>query len=276
MKLLEAVQTEDLDEAPICELSLEMNSAPADRVQVPLCFIVDQCCRMNGTFVRYLYPVPSCTPLVSRRNAATVLMSASKQLRWPDKHFSSQEDYDKGNGDKKLHDDIIDFLKTRGLGFSPGCENTSGKEFVGLLQSVLFAVQPHLQKLHGRKKNFIPCYFGPLMEKVYNNPSAHHHKCPPLTQAFLDKLSSSLYVVLDVPWLQKPRWNECASSLKALVLNIDEYRNYLEHQASQQNIRHRSPTPLRCTADGKSTNIHVMKGASVRSADLISRYTLYL
>jgi hypothetical protein len=57
IQLLEAVLTGDLDETPICELSGEMNSGPADRVQVPLSFIVNQCCRMYGTFVRYLYPV---------------------------------------------------------------------------------------------------------------------------------------------------------------------------------------------------------------------------
>ena len=44
---------------PVCELRKEMNAHSAELVQVPLQFIIDQCCRVNGSFVRYLYPSTS-------------------------------------------------------------------------------------------------------------------------------------------------------------------------------------------------------------------------
>ena len=48
-------QSEWLDadgDEPVCELRKEMNAHSAELVQVPLQFIIDQCCRVNGSFVR--------------------------------------------------------------------------------------------------------------------------------------------------------------------------------------------------------------------------------
>ena len=267
-KLLESIQSDEMLGDVVCELSKEMNSH--DIVQVPLGFLIEPCCKENGNFIRYLYPTAT-VPELSMRNAATVLMGASKQLRWPEKNFTNPDDYKQGNGLKRLYDDIIDFLMSRNLGFAPGCENTSGKEFVRGLQGVLFSLQPHLKTLQDRKKNFVPVYFEPLIKNVYNNPASHHHKRSPLSREVLNKLGSSLYTLLSVPWLQRPKWKECAESIKALAANIDDYRTYLEHQGKQQLIRHRSPTPLRSITDGKSSNIHMIKSASVRSVRLISR-----
>lgn len=83
-------------------------------------------------------------------NPAKCCDSASKELRWPDKNFKTSQE----------------FLKSRSLGFSAGCENTTGKEFVRALQSVFFALQPHLKTLQGRKKPFILLFFDPIIETV--------------------------------------------------------------------------------------------------------------
>jgi len=56
--LLSVTQPErllDMHGEPVCELRKEMNAPPAESVQVPLGFNVDQCCKVNGSFVRYLY-----------------------------------------------------------------------------------------------------------------------------------------------------------------------------------------------------------------------------
>ena len=44
-------------------------------------------------------------------------------LLWPEKNFSSRQDYQAGNGDKRLFDDIVDFLMDKKLGFTGGCED---------------------------------------------------------------------------------------------------------------------------------------------------------
>ena len=49
-------QSEWLDadgDEPVCELRKEMNAHSAELVHVPLQFIIDQCCRVNWSFVRY-------------------------------------------------------------------------------------------------------------------------------------------------------------------------------------------------------------------------------
>ena len=47
-----------------------MNAHSAELVQLPL-----QCCRVNGSFVRYLYP--STTQSMVEKNTIEVLMNAS-------------------------------------------------------------------------------------------------------------------------------------------------------------------------------------------------------
>ena len=60
-------------------------------------------------------------------------MQSSKVVKWPDKNFQTVEEYEKGNGDKCLYDNIIRFLQSKGLGFVGGCHLTTGKEYVRTL-----------------------------------------------------------------------------------------------------------------------------------------------
>ena len=60
--------------------------------------------------------------------------------------------YEIGSGDYRFHDDIIDFLKERRLGFTPGFENITGKQVVKGLSDALFYIQP----FNGRISNFVP------------------------------------------------------------------------------------------------------------------------
>ena len=277
-KLLETAKVQvlpdwlpDLDAQPERFLSRIIEHLFSECVQVPLGFNVLECCRMNGNFVQYVYPCSS-TAAQTQQNALTVLMSAAKELRFPHKNFKTAEEYKRGNGDKRLQDDIVEFLQDKQLGFVGGCENTSGKEFVRTLQNTLFTLQPHLSTLQERKAAFIPPYFVPLLQKVYNNPAAHHHKPAPLTQDRLDKLSRSLYTVLAFPWMQKPRWKQCADATCQLTMNVDMYHDYLKRTAEEQNHRHRSPTPLRFPSDGKSAHVQSIVTASCRPQALISRY----
>ena len=44
----------------VCKLSKEINSP--ERVEVPLGFVIEPCCKENGNFIRYLYPTASISP----------------------------------------------------------------------------------------------------------------------------------------------------------------------------------------------------------------------
>ena len=74
--------------------------------------------RINGNFVWYVYSASASRDIVlPERSAATVLMQSAKELKWPEMNFKTAEEYQGGNGDKQLYDDIIWFLQSKRLGF---------------------------------------------------------------------------------------------------------------------------------------------------------------
>ena len=141
---------------------------PSQRVTVDLSFYEVECCTLNGRFILYSEEVVveqehSPNP---QKNAFAVMMMAAKELKLPPKVFSTPERYKVGRGDHRLHDDIIDFLKGKCLGFSTGTENTTGKQIVKVLTDALYYIQPHLQTLTGRILNFLPSYFSSMLGQV--------------------------------------------------------------------------------------------------------------
>ena len=229
---------------------------------------------MNGRYVRYEMATdeqPQITPI---RNAFTVLMDASKQLKLPAKTFSTPERYEIGRGDHRLHDDIIDFLKERGLGFSPGTENTTGKQVVKALCDALFFIQPHLTTLCGRITSFIPTYFNCLMQRVYNDPQQHKHAIAPIKREALSKIGAPLYDLMLLPVMQASRWQEFSTAVDALAKNIDKYKEYLEQQVEKMQKAHQSPSPVRSFGDGKSSHVKFILGAATRKPNLITRYKI--
>ena len=100
-----------------CSLSRDREFLPSQRVLVDLSFNVVECCSLNGRYVRYEVAVQQEDKDHSPRNAFTVMMAASKQLKLPSKLFATPERYEAGRGDHRLHDDVIDFLEREAFGF---------------------------------------------------------------------------------------------------------------------------------------------------------------
>lgn len=156
-----------------------------------------------------------------------------------------------------MHDDIVDFLKERGLGISPGVEHTTGKLVVKTLADALFYIQPHEKTLSGRIPNFIPSYFSCLLEQVYNDPKSHKHAISPIKRETLQKITASLYTLMLLPLMQTARWKVC---IAAIAKNIDKYIEYLHQQATKMKEAHRSPTPIRSCGDGTSSHVKLLWG----------------
>ena len=74
-------------------------------------------------------------------NAFSVLMDSARTLVLPE-HRGSGESSASGSlrGDWQLHNDLIDLLRARGLGWRFGEEKTSGKAFTDGLAGVLFNI----------------------------------------------------------------------------------------------------------------------------------------
>ena len=250
-----------------CSISKTLDSV--EKISVDLGFNVTECCAINGRYVRFITEKDSnSAPL---QNAATVLMASASKLRLPSK-LLSMERYEKGRGDYRLHDDIIDFLDRKNLGFGAGLENTTGKQVVKALADTLFFLQPHLKTINGRIPNFIPSYFACVMEKSYNDPTAHKHSVPPIKCEILGKLNESLYSVLLLPAIQSSRWKDFTMAVRILSDNCHKYVIYLEEKAKVVQQNHLSPTPIRSALDGKSSNLKFIVKADVRRPCIIARY----
>ena len=85
------------------------------------------------------------------------MMAASKradQLRLPSMRGSEDLRAAPGGyrGDWRLYNDVISFFAKRKLGFTKGCEDTSGAAFVGALADTLFEIlqEPRLERLRLR------------------------------------------------------------------------------------------------------------------------------
>ena len=157
------------------------------------------------------------------------------------------------------------------MAFSPGTENTTGKQIVKALSDALFYIQPHLKTLHGRINDFIPAYFTSFMhQKVYNDPKIHKHTIPPIKREALEKVSSPLYALMLLPLMQTSKWHEFFVAVDTLAKNIQKYKEYLQQWAEKMTEAHRSPTPIRSFCD--ASNVKFVLGAVIRGPNLMQRY----
>ena len=211
----------DINSECKCYLSQDGKS---NKVQVPLEFNVLQCCELNGKWVLFILSNDhgASSSINIPRSAFELLMASSRKLHLPKEMGSSTR------GDIRLYNDIIHFMSNNSLGFHAGVEQTSGKLIVSTLQKVLFYIEPHLTTLNGRKANFLPTYFQPLLNTVYNNPTAHHHAVKPLEKSKLDDLSQILFECLSLSCLYPSKWQPFKSALEELSFNLVGYIDYLK------------------------------------------------
>ena len=253
-----------------CSLSKSIDCTQS--VMIELGFNVLECCSLNGQFVRYIVEERDLNcGTSSQRDAFTVLMTSAKKPRLPPKLLTPGK-YDSGRGDHRLHDDIIDFLGTKKLGFGAGTENTTGKQVVKALSNALFYFQPHCKSLNDRIPHFVPSYFDCLMVKVYNNPAAHRHRGAPIKREILIKTNALLYAVMILPALQTVLWKEFTDSLHVLSENCHKYITYLEEKATEVQKNHHSPSPGRSILDGTSSNRKFVVRATIRKPCIVERY----
>ncbi len=256
---------------PACSIRESKDTVSDVAVQVG--FNVVLCCQLNGRFVQYVYPQEKRSKQASGSspiNAFSILMSAAREQRLPRKLLA--KDAENGRSDYKLHDDIIDFLATKKLGFSAGCEMTSGKQVVSTLQHSLFYLLPHLPTLKSRNQSFLPDYFVPFTEKTYSDTKAHKHSLPPLDRKKLVSLCREMYGTLSLPCMSEQSWKTFSSSLYSLAKNVDNYIEYLQQKLIEMQKTHHEPTPLRTPVDGNSSNVRCVAEAKVRPPRLIARY----
>ncbi len=229
------------------------------KVQVP------ECCEANGKCVRFIFTVLAECTGPSCRNATDVSMSSAQTLHLPKEIDSSANN----RGDVLLYNDIICFMSNRSLGFHAGTEQTSGKQIIVALQKLLFYIEPHLRTLNGRKANFVPTYFQPLLQTVHNNPTSHGHSVKPLERS---KFENPFSIYLSLPAISTRNWCPFKSALEELSFNVTGYVHYLESNSERVAEVHRSPTPIRLPTDGCSSCVRMIRANKARKPELVARY----
>ena len=189
-------------------------------------------------------------------------MVSARELKLPPKVLSN---YETGRGDLRFHDDVIDYLHERNLGFSPG------NQVVKCLTDALFYIQAHYKTLQSRIPNFLPSYFSALYSKVYNDPKAHKHALPRLKSDQLKKVSTLFYSILLLPMMAKSQWKDFPTALRALAENFSKHCEYPDKTSTMTQV-HSSTTPARTVSNGKSANIRIIKAEGARKPNLIARY----
>jgi hypothetical protein len=239
---------------------------------VPMAFNIQECCTLNGRYIRFIFQPNIVNDNGEKNggvNAFSVLMASARELKLPPKILSN---YETGRGDLRLHDDVIDFLRERNMGFSPGVENTTGNQIVKYVADALFYIQPHYKTLQATIPGFLPPYFSPLLSKVYNDPKAHKHAVPQMKSDQLRQVSAPLYSIPLLPMMAKSQWKDFSDAVRVLAENFKKYSEYLDEKSSTMAQVHSSTTPARTVSDGRSVNIKIVKAEGARKPNLIARY----
>ena len=238
---------------------------------------VAEACRNFGRFVTFQFVEPGSKEVEGEasepKNAFAELMrSAAAQTRSLVLPMPRNE----CRGDWRLFNALIHSLKSDGLGFSTasGLAETSGKEFVDALATVLFhlLIPERIERMEARGIK-LPARWTKLTDGgvTFNDPKAHKHGVGALTEENVIQWRNMLYRVLLFPWLSKQQWHGISQATRDLASCLQKYATYLESATQRVNAMHNMLEPARCPGDGSSSELKRIE-SSARPDKLIRRY----
>ena len=174
---------EEYVNSPITCLVAQSQSA---RFQtVPITVKVEEAIEF-GKYFKFLLQSPQ--PRVVKLDARAILMKSAGQLMWPEKYDCSRK-----NNRHQLHNDLIDFLQKKDLGWYKENVLSAGKPFVAQLGDILWQLDGHHPKL-AAQQCAVPLYFAEF--KGYNTPESYKQKRPNLKRDNVAVMSQKLFGIL--------------------------------------------------------------------------------
>ena len=163
---------------------------------------------------------------------------------WP-QHFTEI------NNKMKLSNFLIDWLKTKWLGWKVYQADTLGKEFVVLLVDVLCYVEGRHDRFNKQAKP-IPAAFTKFARFHLPEQSKHRKaENTNLSAAELQGYSNQLFQKLEQPWFKKEGWEEVSTAVHQLPCSLHDYASLLVKKRQETVANHAKFFPLRSDSDSR-------------------------
>ena len=195
----------------------------------------------------------------SEQSAFSVLMQGARAIDKKEKEEKQGETLPSlpehmvvNNKKDQLHNDILCFLKNKGVSFRGKTEaSTSGKQFVKTLVNVLWYVDGHQHKLKAFSEHHsqVPSFPDALEAFSNYNDVIRKKKSTRLDQNSLSIHAHLLFGCLSEVWMERSEWKEVRDITFNLATLAMEYCKHLAKENETQKRRHERESPSRSHKD---------------------------
>ena len=140
-----------------------------------------------GKFLKFVLQHSDEPPTLPKNAFAVLTKEAGRQM-WPDKY-----ELTRSNNRQKLHNDIIEYLRAKELGWSKENVLSAGKPFVTQLGDILWRLDGHHDKLAAQQCAVPSIFFG---FQEYNVPENYKQKRPNLKRENIAAMLQTLFDIL--------------------------------------------------------------------------------
>ena len=200
-----------------------------DMIPIDITATVGEATSVLGKFVEFRVetldePSGSQSNVNLRPSAFDILLQASKsKCNLPNKVVEN-------NKKDKLKNDLIDWLKGNGVGWSEGEKNFLGPQFVNTLSMVLWQIDGNHKTLETRGCD-VPLLLSTF--SGYNMPELKKKRkitADTLKEPLLSSNATSLLQLSNQAYIKSGPWKSIRESILCLATNLRKYCTYLKEQ----------------------------------------------
>ena len=118
-----------------------------------------------GKYFKFVLQMEQVTPQAPTKNAFVILVSEAGRLIWPEKYEIARK-----NNRQKLHNDLIELLQEKNMGWTKQNVLSEGRPFLLQLTDILWQQDGHHEKLSAQACP-IPEFFSKFQK--YNVPESY-------------------------------------------------------------------------------------------------------
>lgn len=252
--------------SPECNIAVT-NSEEIERVELgktpaavatkvsPNCNIVEVTTNI-GVHIHYRLKNEEAYALVPQQNSFTVMMQNARNARQSRLNLPTFSQSGRIDRKQALRNDIIDWIRNHGGGWTQSYANTQGKQFITSLTEAIWYIDMRDHKKLEERSYHIPAllheFFGRASPESYkeSRKSFDANELNLHCQALAPYTTSSWMLMTNFDWLR--------DALENFIVAISNYAGFLQRQRDITAGNHASEVPVRTT--DQSTTIRIHKG----------------